>query len=59
MSDANRIIRISGCWYIETRTGHEGPFDDTSQARQFLALLRNTEAARNECAGLPFIYNDG
>ena len=55
MNSSERIIKISGYWYIETRTGYDGPFDDKAEARQFLNLLINTEAARNEFAGLQFI----
>mgnify|MGYP001822727123 CR=1 FL=1 len=55
MDESERIISISGRWYIETRTGYDGPFDNKMEARQFLSLLKNTEAARNEFAGLQFI----
>lgn len=57
MNDSGQIIKISGCWYIQSKTGYDGPFDDKSEARQFLTLLKHTEAARNELAGLHFIYN--
>ena len=55
MENSKRIIKISGNWYIETHTGYDGPFDNKSEANLFLSLLRSTEAARNEFAGLQFI----
>ena len=48
-------MKISGYWYIETRTGHDVPFDNKMEAKQFLSLLKNTEAARDEFAGLQSI----
>lgn len=54
MSKANRITNICGNWYIETRTGYDGPFEDKSEANQFLRLLISAEAARCEFAGLQF-----
>lgn len=56
MNETDQIIKISGNWYIETKTGYDGPFDDQSQAKQFLRLLKHADAARNEFAGLQFIY---
>mgnify|MGYP001813359335 CR=1 FL=1 len=55
MSEASRIKKISGNWYIETRIGYDGPFDSKLEASQFLSLLKSTEAARSEFAGLQFI----
>lgn len=55
MQKSNRIIKISGCWYIETRTGYDGPFDDKLEASRFLELLKSTDAARGEFAGLQFV----
>ena len=55
MKNTERLKQISGEWYVETRTGYDGPFDNKSEASQFLSLLRSTEAARNEFAGLQFI----
>ena len=55
MNKSERIMKISGYWYIETRTGYDGPFDNKMEAKQFLSLLKNTEAARDEFAGLQFI----
>ena len=55
MDNSERIIKISECWYIETRTGYDGPFDNKLEAQQFLSLLKNTEAARNEFAGLQYL----
>ena len=55
MDKLERIIKISGYWYIETRTGYDGPFDNKMEAQQFLSLLNSTETARNEFAGLQYI----
>lgn len=55
MSNTNRITKISGNWYIETRTGYDGPFDSKMEAKQFLSLLIDTEAARSEFAGLQYV----
>lgn len=54
MAESDRLIKISDSWYIETRTGYDGPFDNKLEARQFLTLLKNTEAARNSFSGLQF-----
>ena len=58
LSEANRIKKISGDWYIATRTGFDGPFENKHEASQFLSLLRSTEAARSEFAGLQFVPYD-
>ena len=54
-SPEQRIFKIDQHkWYIETRTGYDGPFDTRHEARQFLDLLQSCEAAREEFAGLDF-----
>ena len=58
MKEANRITQICGDWYIETRTGYDGPFEDKLEATQFIHLLKCTEAARSEFAGLQFTPNE-
>lgn len=58
MSNTSRIKKISGNWYIETRTGYDGPFENKLEASQFLSLLKCTEAARSEFAGLQFVPYD-
>ena len=54
MNNTNRITKICGNWYIETRTGYDGPFENKLEASQFLRLLKCAEAARSEFAGLQF-----
>lgn len=54
MKELNRITKIGGHWYIETRTGYDGPFENELEANQFLSLLKCADAARNEFAGLQF-----
>ena len=58
MSEENRIIKVSGAWYIETLTGYAGPFDNKLEAKQYIGLLRSTEAARCEFAGLQYTVAD-
>jgi len=49
-----RIIKIKQKWFIETRTGYDGPFDDELEAKNYLTLLKSCDAARSEFAGLQF-----
>lgn len=58
MKESSRLKKISGNWYIETRMGYDGPFENKAEANQFLNLLKSTEAARSEFAGLQFIPYD-
>ncbi len=48
------IIKINNQWFIETRTGYDGPFDDKDEAKKYLSLLKDCDAARAEFAGLQF-----
>ncbi len=48
----NQIVRIKDAWYVETRTGYEGPFDELSEARKYLLLNEDVEMARMGFAGL-------
>jgi len=41
-------------WYIETRTGFEGPFESEKEAKIYLNLVNSADAARVEFAGLQF-----
>jgi len=49
-----RIININQQWFIETRTGYDGPFKNKDEAKKFLKLLKSCDAARAEFAGLQF-----
>ena len=49
-----RIIQIKEKWFIETRTGYDGPFEDKVEAKTYLRLLKSCDAARCEFAGLDF-----
>ena len=49
-----RTVKIKEKWFIETRTGYDGPFKDESEARKYLRLLISCDAARSEFAGLQF-----
>lgn len=49
-----RIIEIKNKWFIETRTGYDGPFESKDEAKRYLRLLKDCDAARSEFAGLEF-----
>ncbi len=52
---SSKIVKISNNgWYVETRTGFDGPFDSEQEASTFLDLLNCSNAARMEFAGLQF-----
>ena len=48
----HQIMKIKDSWYVETRTGYDGPFDNLKEARRYLLLLNDADAARMEFAGL-------
>ena len=51
----SQIIKISTKgWYVETRTGFEGPFDDEEEATSYFLLIKSSNAARVEFAGLEY-----
>lgn len=50
----NAIVKIKEYWYVETRTGYEGPFDSHNEARKYLKLSNAADAARLEFAGLAY-----
>ena len=50
----SRVIQIKEQWFIETRTGYDGPFDNKVEAKKYLKLLKSCDAARCEFAGLDF-----
>lgn len=49
-----RVIRIKDKWFVETRTGYDGPFDDEIKAKKYIRLLKTCDAARCEFSGLAF-----
>ena len=49
-----RIVQIRHKWFIETRTGFDGPFDNKKEAAEYSLLLKSCNAARDEFAGLQF-----
>ncbi len=49
-----RLVQIKLKWFVETRTGYDGPFDNEKEAKKYLKLLRTCDAARSEFAGLDF-----
>lgn len=55
ISKNSQIINIMNKnWYVETQTGLEGPFETENEAAIFLNLVRCSDAARMEFAGLAF-----
>ena len=56
MSEKNsQIVKISNNgWYVETQTGLDGPFDSKDEVASFLNLLKRSDAARVEFAGLQY-----
>jgi len=51
----DQIVKVNNRWYVETRTGFEGPFYKLDEAREYLLLSNTAKAARMvEFAGLSF-----
>jgi uncharacterized protein YkvS len=54
-SKNSQIVKISNTgWYVETQTGLDGPFDSVNEATVFLDLIKSSNAARMEFAGLQY-----
>lgn len=54
-SEHSHIVKIStNGWYVETRTGFDGPFDSEQEAETFQHLIQSSNAARVEFAGLAY-----
>ena len=50
-----QIIKINNKgWYVETRIGFDGPFESINEAMGFLDLIKSSNAARDEFAGLQY-----
>lgn len=50
------IIKVSGNnWYVETKTGFDGPFSSKQEASEFISLVNISNAARIEFAGLQYL----
>ena len=55
VSSQAKMVQVNGRdWYVETRTGFDGPFKSESEAVKYLDLLHSSELARNQFAGLQF-----
>lgn len=51
----SQVYKVSNIgWYVETRTGLDGPFDSEKDAIIFLDLIKSSNAARVEFAGLQY-----
>lgn len=54
-SNNSQVVKIStNGWYVETRTGYDGPFESEKEASTFLNLIKCSDAARVEFAGLQY-----
>jgi len=54
-SKNSQIINIRNTgWFIETPTGFDGPFESEKEADTFLNLIKSSNAARMEFAGLQY-----
>lgn len=54
-SKNQQILKInSKDWYVETKTGFDGPFASEEEATTFLDLVKCSNAARVEFAGLQY-----
>lgn len=50
-----QVVKINqNGWYVETRTGFDGPFSSEEEASTFLNLVKTSDAARVEFAGLQY-----
>ena len=54
MNFEKRIIEIETKWFVETRTGYDGPFENKDEAKKYLCLVQDCDTARCEFAGLEF-----
>ena len=51
----SQVVKINqNGWYVETRTGFDGPFGSEKEASTFLNLIKASDAARMEFAGLQY-----
>ena len=51
----SQVVKINqNGWYVETRTGFDGPFSSEKEASRFLNLIKASDAARMEFAGLQY-----
>ena len=50
MADKVHVLKLVDSWYIETRTGYEGPFDSYEEAQVYIRLAQTADAARLEMA---------
>lgn len=50
MADNERVLKLVDSWYIETKTGYDGPFDSYEEAQLYIRLARTADAARLEMA---------
>jgi len=51
----SQVVKINpNGWYVETRTGFDGPFNSEKEASTFLNLIKASDAARMEFAGLQY-----
>ena len=52
MAESTRVLKLVDYWYVETKTGYDGPFESFEEAETFLRLSDTADVARMEFAGL-------
>jgi hypothetical protein len=50
MKNDVKVVQTSQGWFVETSQGRFGPMESSSEAHQYLSLLRVAEAAGSELA---------
>lgn len=45
---SGRLFSVGAVWYFSTRDGHEGPFDNRSEAEAALTLFIRDKATEHE-----------
>lgn len=50
----NRIVQLTEFWYVETKTGYDGPFDSHNEAGKYLQTILDKENRQRKFAGLGF-----
>jgi hypothetical protein len=50
MSDDHKVVQTRQGWFVETPQGRFGPMECSTEAQQYLSLLRVAQAAGSEVA---------
>lgn len=55
MSESTRVLQLVDSWYVETKTGYDGPFESYEEAEAFARLSQMADIARMEFADLAIV----